>query len=189
MTTHLILGGARSGKSRYAEEQAKKTSLANHQSLLYVATAVVRDDHSDNSKVNNSKGNNEMKSRVVLHQQRRDSSWHLIEEPLHLGKILDNATDKQCVLIDCLTLWLTNALMNDCWSEVKSALFTSLNNTSASVFFVSNEVGSGIVPMGELTRQFVDEAGCLHQELAELCEQVSLVVAGLPLSLKNTIES
>jgi adenosylcobinamide kinase / adenosylcobinamide-phosphate guanylyltransferase len=183
MTTHLILGGARSGKSRYAEEQAKKISLANHQSLLYVATAVVRDDHGDNSK-----GNNEMKSRVVLHQQRRDSSWHLIEEPLHLGKILDDATDKQCILIDCLTLWLTNALMKGCWSEVKSALFASLNNTSASVFFVSNEVGSGIVPMGELTRQFVDEAGCLHQELAELCEQVSLVVAGLPLSLKNTIE-
>jgi adenosylcobinamide kinase / adenosylcobinamide-phosphate guanylyltransferase len=180
MTTHLILGGARSGKSRYAEEQAKKTSLANHQSLLYVATAVVRGDN---------EGNDEMKSRVVLHQQRRDSSWHLIEEPLHLGKVLDEATEQQCILIDCLTLWLTNALMSDCWSEVKSALFTSLKNTSASVFFVSNEVGSGIVPMGELTRQFVDEAGCLHQELAELCEQVSLVIAGLPLSLKNTIES
>lgn len=178
MTRHLILGGARSGKSRYAEDQATKTALANHQSLLYVATATIRDD---------SGGDAEMKSRVVLHQQRRDSSWHLIEEPLHLGKVLNEATEQQCILIDCLTLWLTNALMDGCWREVKSALLESLNNTSASVFLVSNEVGSGIVPMGELSRQFVDEAGCLHQELAELCEQVTLVMAGLPLPLKNTI--
>lgn len=174
MTTHLILGGARSGKSRYAEERAKKNALANHQSLVYVATAEVKSD-------------TEMKSRIILHQQRRDSSWRLIEEPLHLAAILDEATAQQCVLIDCLTLWLTNALMNDRWGEVKTALLLSLKNTSASVFFVSNEVGSGVVPMGELSRQFVDEAGCLHQELAELCEQVTLVVAGLPLSLKASV--
>jgi adenosylcobinamide kinase / adenosylcobinamide-phosphate guanylyltransferase len=173
MTTHLILGGARSGKSRYAEEQAKKVALANHQSLVYVATAGVKNDA-------------EMTSRIVLHQQRRDSNWRLIEEPLHLAAILNEATAQECVLIDCLTLWLTNALMDGCWEEVKTALLESLNNTSASVLFVSNEVGSGVVPMGELSRQFVDEAGCLHQELAKLCEQVTLVVAGLPLSLKTS---
>jgi len=173
MTTHLILGGARSGKSRYAEEQAKKLALAHHQSLVYVATATLQND-------------SEMSSRVVLHQQRRDSSWSLIEEPLHLAAVLDTATAQQCILIDCLTLWLTNALIDGCWNEVKSALLESVKTTSASVFFVSNEVGSGIVPMGELSRQFVDEAGCLHQDLAAQCNQVSLVVAGLPLSLKNT---
>jgi adenosylcobinamide kinase / adenosylcobinamide-phosphate guanylyltransferase len=171
MAAHLILGGARSGKSRYAEEQAKKIALTNQQSLVYVATAAIRSD-------------GEMKYRVVLHQQRRDSSWCLIEEPLHLAAILDEATAQQCVLVDCLTLWLTNGLMDDCWDEVKTALLVSLKKTSATVFFVSNEVGSGIVPMGELSRQFVDEAGCLHQQLAELCEKVTLVVAGLPLSLK-----
>ena len=84
MTTHLILGGARSGKSRYAEEQAKKNALANRQSLVYVATAEVKSD-------------TEMKSRIILHQQRRDSSWRLIEEPLHLAAILDEATEQQCV--------------------------------------------------------------------------------------------
>jgi adenosylcobinamide kinase/adenosylcobinamide-phosphate guanylyltransferase len=180
MKTHLILGGARSGKSRYAEDQAIQVALASDQSLLYVATAAVRDG---------GKIDTEMKSRIELHQQRRDSNWRLIEEPLHLARVIDNATSEQCILIDCLTLWLTNGLIDGCWVEIKLALLKSLKNTSANVLLVSNEVGSGIVPMGELSRQFVDEAGNLHQELAELCEQVTLVVAGLPLSLKNTVES
>ena len=179
MTVHLILGGARSGKSRYAEEQAKKIAIAHHQSLLYVATATVRD-------ASDSVCDSEMSSRVLLHQQRRDSSWSLIEEPLHLAEILDAATSEQCILIDCLTLWLTNALLGNCWEEVKTALLVSIKTTSANIFLVSNEVGSGIVPMGKLSRQFVDEAGGLHQELAELCDRVTLVVAGLPLALKGT---
>jgi adenosylcobinamide kinase/adenosylcobinamide-phosphate guanylyltransferase len=171
MTKHLILGGARSGKSRFAEEQAIHEASTRQQTLHYVATATIRDD-------------SEMQSRIVLHQQRRDARWTLIEEPLDLAAVITNANETQCVLIDCLTLWLTNALMQNCWNDTKLAFMKAVKHSSASLFFVSNEVGSGIVPMGELSRQFVDEAGWLHQTLAEHCDQVSVVIAGLPLALK-----
>ncbi|MFT6202210.1 MAG: adenosylcobinamide kinase/adenosylcobinamide-phosphate guanylyltransferase [Candidatus Endobugula sp.] len=171
MTRHLILGGARSGKSRFAEEQAIQEASARQQTLHYIATATTRDD-------------SEMQSRIVLHQQRRDARWVLIEEPLDIAVVIANANEMQCVLIDCLTLWLTNALMQNRWEDKKLAFIEAVKHSSASLFFVSNEVGSGIVPMGELSRQFVDEAGWLHQTLAEHCDQVSLVVAGLPLALK-----
>jgi len=171
MTRHLILGGARSGKSRFAEEQAINQALTCQQTLHYVATATIRDDR-------------EMTSRILLHKQRRDTRWTLIEEPLNLASVISNANDTQCVLVDCLTLWLTNALMQNCWDDNKLAFIEAVKHSSASLFFVSNEVGSGIVPMGELSRQFVDEAGWLHQTLAEYCDQVSVVIAGLPLALK-----
>jgi len=178
----LILGGARSGKSTYAEQQALSLLDQGHSidcSLWYVATATLE-------KQSNGEQDKEMYQRVKRHQQQRDTRWQLIEEPLDLATVINQLnSSKDYILIDCLTLWLTNALVNQCWSHVKAEFFQALQASKATIIFVSNEVGSGIVPLGELSRQFVDESGWLHQALAQHCDQVTLVVAGLPLELKN----
>ncbi|ODS23916.1 bifunctional adenosylcobinamide kinase/adenosylcobinamide-phosphate guanylyltransferase [Candidatus Endobugula sertula] len=173
----LILGGVRSGKSHYAEQEGLSSGIAAGQSLWYVATAAIKqDDH-------------EMVRRIELHQQQRDKQWRLIEEPLQLAEVLRKYnTPEYCLLIDCLTVWLTNALLDHCWAEVKQAFLQAFIQSKASVFLVSSEVGSGVIPMGELSRQFVDESGCLHQELALHCDKVSLVIAGLPMHLKTMCE-
>jgi len=188
MSKHLILGGARSGKSRYAEELALASASEHQQHLYYIATAARYGDDA------------EMQQRIALHQQRRieqlenmtrssDSSvnpWQLIEEPIALADVIRQYdSPEHCLLIDCLTLWLTNALLGECWDAQKADFLQALQQSQATIFLVSNEVGSGIVPLGELSRQFVDESGTLHQTLSPLCEQVSLVVAGLPLVLKS----
>lgn len=167
---HLILGGARSGKSSFAEKAVTKLAAMTNATLVYVATAQAGDD--------------EMAQRITRHQQSRDTRWNLIEAPLNLADVLTNATQNECILIDCLTLWLSNCLHHEQWSEQKEAFITSLNNCPASVTLVSNEVGQGIVPMGKLSRDFVDQSGWLHQELAQLCEHVSFIVAGLENKLK-----
>lgn len=169
--TQLILGGARSGKSRYAEQCAQ--ALRPSRKRLYVATATAGDD--------------EMSDRIQQHQERRDEQWQLIEEPIHLANVLDHAQGDSVILIDCLTLWLSNCLHEKCWVEQRDAFLRLLSETQANVIMVSNEVGSGIVPMGELSRQFVDQSGWLHQEIASVCTHVNLVVAGLPLALKGTL--
>ena len=165
---HLILGGARSGKSRFAETCAQATG----KECVYIATGEARDE--------------EMAQRIRAHQQARKHHWHTIEEPLYLSQVLNQATAQQAVVIDCLTLWLANCLEKQCFPEQKTHLLEALNTTPACVFLVSNEVGSGIVPLGPLTREFVDQAGWLHQSLAAQCNKVSLVVAGLALDLKPT---
>ncbi len=171
MAKHLILGGARSGKSRYAEQGAESCANKNQQQLIYIATATV--------------GDKEMSSRIKQHQLRRGSQWQLVEEPVDLAEIISLYNESNyCLLVDCLTLWLTNCLLKDDWSSRRNDFFQALTLSNANIFFVSNEVGSGIVPMGELSRQFVDEAGSLHQELAQVCEHVTLVTAGLPMKLK-----
>lgn len=169
---HLILGGARSGKSAYAEKQALKNTRFLSQTLLYIATATKTNDA-------------EMLQRIEHHQQHRDARWQLIEEPIDLAAVINqyNSPD-DCLLIDCLTLWLTNALLEGSWVDVKESFLQAVKKSQATIYFVSNEVGSGIVPLGELSRQFVDESGWLHQELANDSERVSLIVAGLPLVLK-----
>lgn len=165
---HLILGGARSGKSRFAEEMA----LAGGKECVYVATGWAGDD--------------EMAARIAAHQQQRDSRWSTIEEPLHLAAALTQIDGEgKAILIDCLTLWLSNALHHQVWAEQKHALLNVLPSLSADVHLVSNEVGSGIVPLGELSRTFADEAGRLNQDIARACDEVTLVVAGLPLTLKS----
>lgn len=174
MSKQLILGGARSGKSAYAEQQALQQASEQHQQLYYIATATVGTDQ-------------EMLVRIEQHQQQRDKCWQLIEAPLDLAAVIKRYdSPEHCLLIDCLTLWLTNALMNNTWPEAKQDFLQALSASQASIYMVSNEVGSGIVPLGELSRQFVDESGWLHQELAASCEQVTLVVAGLPLALKKS---
>ena len=168
----LILGGARSGKSRLAERLAAESEL----SVLYIATSQPLDG--------------EMSQRVISHRQRRPDSWGLVEEPLELARVLrENAAIGHCLLVDCLTLWLTNLLMLDDperLAQEREALLECLGELPGDIIFVSNETGLGVVPLGELTRRYVDEAGLLHQAIAERCQRVVLTVAGLPLTLKGT---
>ncbi|SDU04410.1 bifunctional adenosylcobinamide kinase/adenosylcobinamide-phosphate guanylyltransferase [Pseudomonas yamanorum] len=168
----LILGGARSGKSRLAEKLAADSAL----SVTYIATSQPLDG--------------EMNARIAHHRERRPSEWGLIEEPIELARVLkENATPNHCLLVDCLTLWLTNLLMledPDRLNLEREALLQTLATLPGEIIFVSNETGLGVVPLGELTRRYVDEAGWLHQALAERCQRVVLTVAGLPLTLKGT---
>lgn len=168
----LILGGARSGKSSLAEQRALHSGLE----CVYVATATADDS--------------EMRERIAHHQLRRDTGWTLVEEPVALADSLQNQHDSgRCIVVDCLTLWLSNCLHHQCWRHESERLLEVLPSLSGHIILVSNETGLGVVPMGELSRQFVDEAGFLHQRLATLCQQVTLTVAGLPLSLKPSQEN
>ena len=167
----LILGGARSGKSRLAEKLASESGLA----VTYMATSQPLDG--------------EMNERVRHHRERRPAHWGLIEEPVELARVLrDNASADSCLLVDCLTLWMTNLLMLDDPQRLgaeRDALLECLAELPGEIVFVSNETGMGVVPLGELTRRYVDEAGWLHQALAAHCQRVVLTVAGLPLTLKG----
>jgi adenosylcobinamide kinase/adenosylcobinamide-phosphate guanylyltransferase len=167
----LILGGARSGKSRLAEKLASDSGL----DVIYIATSQPLDG--------------EMNQRVALHRQRRPVQWGLIEEPVELARVLrENTGAGRCLLVDCLTLWLTNLLMLDDpqrLTEARDALLDCLAQLPGEIIFVSNETGLGVVPLGELTRRYVDEAGWLHQALAERCHRVVFTVAGLPMTLKG----
>ncbi|WP_349431814.1 bifunctional adenosylcobinamide kinase/adenosylcobinamide-phosphate guanylyltransferase [Methylomarinum sp. Ch1-1] len=171
----LVLGGARSGKSRYAERQA----LAEDKAVIYVATAEVGDD--------------EMQSRIARHRADRPEHWLTVEEPIRLADTIKlYTTDDSCLLIDCLTLWLSNVLFDrrgglqfERFQQEKSALLSVLQRTSGRIIMVSNEVGHGVVPMQKNTRRFVDEAGRLHQDIARICDRVVLVTAGLPQVLKS----
>lgn len=167
----LILGGARSGKSALAERLAHESGHP----VTYIATAQAHDA--------------EMAARIAHHRAGRPSYWECVEEPLALAEALHaHARPGHCVLVDCLTLWLSNLLGagDDARLEhERDALLTALPTLTGQVLLVSNEVGLGVVPLGELTRRFVDEAGRLHQALAVHCERVLFVAAGLPLTLKN----
>jgi len=169
----LILGGARSGRSALAERLA---SDSGHD-VVYIATAQAHDA--------------EMAARIAHHRSQRPTHWLSIEEPLALADALrEHAQPGRCVLVDCLTLWLSN-LLGDADSErfqrERDALLQLLPQLKGQLLLVSNEVGLGVVPMGELTRRFVDEAGRLHQALAARCERVIFVAAGLPMSLKGSL--
>ncbi len=167
----LVLGGIKSGKSRLAESLATDCKMP----IVYIATA--------------SAGDAEMQQRIEHHKKSRPVEWQVVEEPVHLGRMIKlHATEQSCVLVDCLTLWLTNLLMqqnNQLLQQLKTELIESIRQSRGPVILVSNETSMGIVPMGELTRQFCDEAGLLHQELAGLCDNVVLTVAGLPHYLKG----
>jgi len=178
----LIIGGARSGKSRLAERRAAESGLQ----VVYVATAQALDG--------------EMSQRIAHHQARRCADWRLVEEPLDLaGALRRNAAPAVCLLVDCLTLWLSNLLLAGdaarqaeageaiscrCPGDATQTLIDTLPQLPGRVILVSNEVGCGIVPMGALSRLFADEQGRLNQRLAAVCERVTLVVAGLPLELR-----
>ena len=172
MTCELILGGSRSGKSALAEQRAQDSGLP----VIYLATATA--------------GDAEMAARIAHHQARRPTHWQVIEEPVYLSKILQqHAAVDRCVLVDCLTLWLTNLLCHEnpaYLAQEKNRFLEVLPSLPGQIILVSNEVGMGIVPLGELSRRFSDEAGCLNQAVARICARVTLSVAGLPFTLKPT---
>lgn len=169
-TPHLILGGARSGKSSYAEALA----VAYPAPHIYVATSRVLDE--------------EMAARVRAHRERRADSWKTLECPLELANTLAGLRgQEQAVLVDCLTLWLTNLLLStpaQAPEEAVSDLVEGIRAVDYPLFLVSNEVGCGIVPDNALARRFRDLAGFANQAVAAACPAVTLMVAGLPLRLK-----
>jgi adenosylcobinamide kinase/adenosylcobinamide-phosphate guanylyltransferase len=165
----LILGGARSGKSRYGEALVRATSGR----AVYIATAEARDL--------------EMSKRIAKHREQRGSDWALIEEPVHLARVLrEQIRAEDVVLVDCLTLWLSNLL--GAGRDVAAAvdeLLAAIEVCPARVVLISNEIGWGIVPDNALARTFRDEAGRLHQRLSAQIDAVVAVIAGLPLMLKE----
>ena len=169
-TPHLILGGAKSGKSAYAE----KLVAVYPAPYIYVATAQVLDE--------------EMADRVRTHEERRVLSWETVESPLELVKTLRELQGrKRAVLVDCLTLWLTNLLLRTPAELPEGAvrdLVELIPVVDYPLFLVSNEVGGGIVPENPLARRFRDLAGITYQRVAAACHAVTLVVAGLPLRLR-----
>lgn len=171
---YLVLGGARSGKSRFAQNLA--TDLAKGDSVCYIATAQALDD--------------EMADRIHRHQCDRPAHWHTQEVPTALADSITRCTKThRVILVDCLTLWLNNLLLAD--NEMMADeldKFMSLMDTPPSaceLILVSNETGLGVVPMGQLTRRFVDESGFLHQKVASCADKVVFCVAGLPMTLKG----
>ncbi len=167
----LILGGARSGKSRLAQQRAEASGLA----VTCIVTATPDD--------------REMAERIAHHQAARPADWLVVEEPIALTAALtEHAAPERCLLVDCLTLWLNNSLADDAdtpFALQRQALLDTLPRLPGEIILVGNEIGLGVVPMGQLTRRFVDENGRLHQDLAALCERVTLCVAGLPMALKD----
>lgn len=179
----LILGGARSGKSLLAETRARASGLK----VVYLATAQALDG--------------EMARRVAHHRERRPAEWGCVEEHLHLAaKLREIAAPDTCLLVDCLTLWLSNLLFAgqaakqaEAGDAINCSLFrdeiaeliTALPSLPGRIILVSNEVGWGIVPMHPVSRLFADEQGRLNQRVAAVCDTVTLVAAGLPLILKT----
>lgn len=164
----LILGGARSGKSHHAEALIEASGLAPY----YLATAEPLDG--------------EMAERIAAHQTRRGSHWQTIEEPLRLAETLHSVTaEGRALMVDCLTLWLTNLMVHDLAVEAEiDGLLDALVALDGATVFVSNEVGQGVMPTNAMARAFIDHAGLLHQRLAEKADQVLLMTAGIPRQLK-----
>lgn len=174
----LILGGARSGKSAYAE----KCALENQQPTVLIATATADDK--------------EMVQRIELHKQQRSDNIEVIEEPLQLAKVLLNNTDSnKSIVVDCLTLWLSNLLLKhedkvescDEFIGFINCLDIISADSNTNIYIVSNEVGMGIIPLGHLNRIYCDAVGHLHQAIAAKAQRVTLMVAGLPHSIKSEI--
>ena len=185
MTRTLVFGGARSGKSAYAEQLARESG----KEVVYLATAQA--------------GDGEMATRIAHHRAQRPAEWTTLEEPLRLGDaLLQHARPGQMLLVDCLTLWLTNLMFSsgatypDVGDIALPELFHSerahllyalaeIEYTGCDLVLVSNEVGMGIVPYGAISRCFTDEAGRLNQAVAAVCDKAVFVAAGLPLYLKG----
>ncbi len=171
----LVLGGARSGKSAFAEKLAIESGLP----VTYIATAQVYDD--------------EFKARVQHHKDRRPKDWQLTETPHLLSNALEANSHAGCTtIVDCLTLWLAQCICPDCappegvsWQNEREAFLEVLPKLQGNIILVSNEVGMGIVPLGEINRQFQDEQGRLNQAVAAIADKVSFIAAGLPILLKG----
>ncbi|MYM75962.1 bifunctional adenosylcobinamide kinase/adenosylcobinamide-phosphate guanylyltransferase [Duganella sp. FT109W] len=182
MTRTLVLGGARSGKSAYAERLAAESG----KEVVYIATATA--------------GDSEMASRIAHHRAGRPAEWITVEEPLALGnQLLRWSSPERLIMVDCLTLWLSNLLFSGgqqypdvgeialpaLFHEQQDMLASALTKCASDVVLVSNEVGLGIMPMGAVSRCFMDEQGRLNQSVAAICDRAVFVAAGLPLVLKG----
>ncbi|HEY1890679.1 MAG TPA: bifunctional adenosylcobinamide kinase/adenosylcobinamide-phosphate guanylyltransferase [Steroidobacteraceae bacterium] len=167
----LVLGGVRSGKSRYAEQQARASGLQ----VVYIATAIAE-------------GDPELEERIRRHRSHRPAEWTTVEEAVVLGTALRaHGGAGRCLLVECLTLWLAHLLTADPdrLESERMSLLHAVDEIPGRVILVSNETGLGIMPMGEISRRFLDVAGELHQSLAAACDRVTLIVAGLPQRLKE----
>ncbi|WID94791.1 bifunctional adenosylcobinamide kinase/adenosylcobinamide-phosphate guanylyltransferase [Bosea vestrisii] len=163
----LVLGGARSGKSRHAEALIE----ALPGPWTYIATAQAYDD--------------EMRARIAEHRARRSRDWQTVDAPVALPEAIRNARSGPPILVDCLTLWLTNLLLAERDIAIATGeLIAACREAEGPVVLVSNEVGLGIVPDNALARRFRDEAGRLHQRLAAQAGRVVFMVAGLPMQVK-----
>ena len=166
---YLVLGGARSGKSRHAETLVE----AGPPPWRYIATAEPNDE--------------EMRARIREHRERRGAGWRTVEEPLQIGAALNDCPPEAPLLVDCLTLWLGNLMLKQRPVEAEiGRLVAALERRRATTVLVSNEVGMGIVPENRLARDFRDAAGALHGELAGRAEHVHFMVAGIPMIVKGT---
>jgi adenosylcobinamide kinase / adenosylcobinamide-phosphate guanylyltransferase len=168
----FVIGGCRSGKSSFALDQANKIKGKNK---YFIATSVPSDS--------------EMEKRVEKHQQERGQAWHTIEEPIKIHEKIDQYSLKaDVILVDCLTLWMSNLLFHSYDSaQVDTAIMhleASLGNCDCPVFLVSNEVGCGIVPENKLARQFRDFAGMANQRIAKVADKVVMTIAGIDVQIK-----
>lgn len=165
----LILGGARSGKSRHAEALVEEAAGNG----LYIATAAA--------------GDGEMAERIRHHRDRRGSFWTTVEEPLHLAHAIEaHALPGRPILVDCLTLWLSNLMLEGrAIDAATQGLVAALEESAVPVVLVANEVGQGIVPDNALARAFRDHAGRMNQRIAEVADRVVMMVAGLPMTVKG----
>lgn len=172
---HLVLGGVRSGKSQFAERWIAQQRAQ----VVYIATSQVWDGS--------------MSERIAQHQAYRPEHWQTIEEPIALAQTLRSVAEEQPhagVIVECCSLWVTNLLCAEDeaqWRAERDALLEVLAMWTQPLVLVSAEVGLGIMPMNALARRYGDEIGVLNQRLATLCEDVTLVTAGLPLALKSSI--
>ena len=169
----FVIGGCRSGKSRHALQSAEKMP-GNRK--IYIATCVPQD--------------NEMKQRVARHQKERSQNWVTVEEPLHLPQaLLENSPKADVMLVDCLTLWVSNLLMEtddeEKLEEAISQLIDTLEKATCPIVLVSNEVGTGIVPENRLARQYRDIIGLANQAVAKTAGKVIWMVAGIPVTVKG----
>ena len=175
VTRTLVLGGVKSGKSRHAQQLAE-----SYDDVVFIATARA--------------GDAEMQQRIDRHRKDRPATWHVIEEPRYLVEQLqtvqaDAASARSpLVLVDCLTLWLTQLCSEDLSADELHTECERLAHQVAEVTYplilVSNELNMGVTPLGEFSRRYCDAAGLMHQSIADVCDTVTLVVAGLPLPLK-----
>jgi adenosylcobinamide kinase/adenosylcobinamide-phosphate guanylyltransferase len=173
MALTLVLGGARSGKSGFAQAQGEAQAEAQGGAgrLVMIATGQAFDD--------------EMRARIEQHRRERGAAWRTLEAPLELPQALGGLHDDDVVVVDCLTLWLSNLMLGDRAIEPETtALRATLTRMKNPIWLVSNEVGLGIVPENALARRFRDAAGRLHQQLAAQADHVVLMVAGLPVMVK-----